>query len=48
MSQNRQYQSTRQLERAYFVRRWGDQLEHDPYHNPNFDPQVEDLRSLRP
>jgi GT2 family glycosyltransferase len=41
-------QATRQREHGYFVRRWGDQVEHDPFHNPNFDLQVEDLRSLRP
>jgi GT2 family glycosyltransferase len=41
-------QATREREHAYFLRRWGNALEQDPFHNPNFDPNAEDLRSLRP
>lgn len=40
--------ATRLLEHAYFIRRWSGALERDPFHNPNFDPEAEDLRSLRP
>jgi GT2 family glycosyltransferase len=40
--------ATRRLEHAYFLRRWSSALEQDAFHNPNFDPDEEDLRSLRP
>ncbi len=36
----------RVLEHEAFVRRWGDALANDPFHNPNFDRGVENLRSL--
>jgi GT2 family glycosyltransferase len=41
-------QATREREHAYFLRRWSSALEQDAFHNPNFDPEAEDLRSLRP
>jgi hypothetical protein len=34
-------------EHAYFFRRWNVALERDPFHDPNFDPEKEDLRLLR-
>ena len=40
-------QATRKREAAYFHRRWSRALEQDAFHNPSFDPQAEDLRSLR-
>ncbi len=39
--------TTRQREHAYFLRRWSNALKQDAFHNPNFDPEAEDLRSLR-
>jgi GT2 family glycosyltransferase len=39
--------ATRMREIAYFHRRWGSALEQDALHNPSFDPEAEDLRSLR-
>ncbi len=36
----------RELEHEAFVRRWGDVLASDPFHNPNFDRGVESLRRL--
>ena len=36
----------RALEHEAFVRRWGDALANDPFHNPNFARRAESLRSL--
>jgi len=38
--------ATREREVAYFRRRWSHAVAQDAFHNPVFDPQVENLRSL--
>ena len=37
----------RQREVAYFLRRWGSPMRHDPYHNPAYDTDDESMRKVR-
>ena len=39
-------QAIQERERAYFRRRWGDPVTPDPFHNPNFYLNAENLRTL--
>jgi GT2 family glycosyltransferase len=39
-------QATRAREYIYFARRWGETRERDPFHNPSFFLNAEDLRAV--
>ena len=43
---NPMVQAIQERERAYFRRRWSDPVTPDPFHNPNFYLNSEDLRTL--
>ena len=40
--------ATRERDVAYFRWRWSHAVEQDAFHNPVFDPQVENLRYFSP